>query len=487
MLAGASRASRGLVQGLGPAIPPVLRRMGAPTSSSAKPESIIAAEPLPPYLAKMHDGIFAGDRRSLSRAITLVESTNPVHREQANDLLVAVLSRMHAASESLTQKRSSTSVGARPHISRDLSQGAMPDVYNMYDGIPLSNLAETILKAQKGKPRSRLRIGISGTPGVGKSTFIEAFGMHLIHKYGLAVAVLSIDPSSQVTGGSILGDKTRMPQLSLEDRAYVRPSPSRGTLGGVAQNTAEAVLLCEAAGYDVVLVETVGVGQSEVTVAQTVDMVVLLMGPGGGDELQGIKKGIMEVADLIVVTKADGALLGPAQRTRSDYERGLSFYHAASLTYGWQPLALLCSVAHETEKHMDTIWGHVLQFEHAMMKPAHEYTRNSRSFGHNALTGWTSEESAKVAGKLNILHAKRAMQRRQWMWSQLNEELLGRMRRFARMEGIIAVVEQNLVENLLTPRVAAKKMLDVFIETQNKKMIEEAKMQVEAQLVAQKK
>ena len=360
----------------------------------------------------------------------------------------------------------SSSLGVRAQLSSAVSSGVTGDAVDIYAGVPASELAETILKQQRGRPRSKLRIGISGTPGVGKSTFIEAFGMYLTQKYGIKVSVLSIDPSSQITGGSILGDKMRMQQLSMETTAYVRPSPSRGTLGGVAQNTAEAVQLCEAAGYDVVLVETVGVGQSEVTVAQTVDMVIVLMGPGGGDELQGIKKGIMEVADMIVVTKADGALLGTAQRTRADYERGLSFYHAASLSYGWSPIAVLCSATEGTEAYLDGIWGRVLEFEHAMMKPAHEFTRNSRSFGHDAFTGWTSAESAKVAGKLSILHAKRAMQRRQWMWSQLNDELLGRMRKFAQVEGVITSVEKDLVENRLTSRVAAKLMLDAFIDAQ---------------------
>jgi len=434
---------------------------GAVTLRSAL--QIDAVAPLTPDLTKIRDGIFGGCRRSLSRALTLVESTLPAHRDQANSLLVSVLDKMAALAESI---RGETSVGSRAHVSKSVSTGVVGEHVDIYAHVQPSAMAETLLKAQNGRPRTKLRIGISGTPGVGKSTFIESFGMHLIQKYGLKVAVLSIDPSSHITGGSILGDKTRMQQLSMETTAYIRPSPSRGTLGGVAQNTAEAVLLCEAAGYDVILVETVGVGQSEVTVAQTVDMVVLLMGPGGGDELQGIKKGIMEVADMIVVTKADGPLLGTAQRTRAEYERGLSFYHAASLTYGWSPVATLCSVTEDTGTHMDDIWGRVLQFEHAMMKPAHEYTRNSRAYGQNSLTSWTSEESAQVAGKLSILHAKRAMQRRQWMWSQLNEELLGRMRQFARMEGIISKVEKSLVENRLTPRVAAKHMLDTFLDSQ---------------------
>ncbi|KAI9217651.1 ArgK protein-domain-containing protein, partial [Blastocladiella britannica] len=163
-----------------------------------------------------------------------------------------------------------------------------------------------------------LRLGLSGSPGVGKSTFIETFGMYLVSR-GLRVAVLAVDPSSTRTGGSILGDKTRMPELSRHDDAYVRPSPARGTLGGVARNTVDAILLCEANGYEVVLVETVGVGQSETMVADMVDAMVLLVSPAGGDELQGMKKGIVEVSDLVLVNKADGALASTARATQSEY------------------------------------------------------------------------------------------------------------------------------------------------------------------------
>lgn len=203
-----------------------------------------------------------GDRRALSRAITLAESTRPDHRARAMALLAA-----------------------------------LPD-------------------------RQALRIGLSGTPGVGKSSFIEAFGMMLTGQ-GLRVAVLAVDPSSTRSGGSILGDKTRMERLSRDPRAFIRPSPSSAVLGGVARRTREAIRLCEAAGHDVVLVETVGVGQSEVLVAGMTDLFVLLLAPAGGDELQGVKRGIMEVADLILVNKADGELLAPARRTVADYAGAL--------------------------------------------------------------------------------------------------------------------------------------------------------------------
>lgn len=208
--------------------------------------------------------LMAGDRRALARAITLVESGRDDHRAQALQLM-------------------------------ELVQGA---------------------------GREALRLGLSGTPGVGKSTFIESFGMMLV-KQGLRVAVLAVDPSSARTGGSILGDKTRMELLTREKNAFIRPSPSQTNLGGVARRTREATLLCEAAGYDVVLIETVGVGQSETVVAQMSDLFLLLLAPAGGDELQGVKRGIMEMADLILVNKADGDLKAAAQRTRADYAGAL--------------------------------------------------------------------------------------------------------------------------------------------------------------------
>ncbi len=214
--------------------------------------------------AELAQGVLAADRRALARAITLVESTRPDHRQQAVELI--------------TLARSAN--------------------------------------------RQALRIGLSGTPGVGKSTFIESFGMMLI-KQGLKVAVLAVDPSSARNGGSILGDKTRMEQLTRERNAFIRPSPSQAQMGGVARRSREATALCEAAGYDVVLIETVGVGQSETVVAEICDLFVLLLAPAGGDELQGVKRGIMEMADLILVNKADGDLKPAALRTQADYAGAL--------------------------------------------------------------------------------------------------------------------------------------------------------------------
>ena len=207
-------------------------------------------------VSEIAEKVAAGDRRALARAITLVESARADHRRQALDL------------------------------------------------------ADRL----RGTGRQALRIGLSGTPGVGKSTFIESFGLMLVGQ-GLRVAVLAVDPSSARSGGSILGDKTRMERLSREPLAFIRPSPSQTHLGGVARRTREAVALCEAAGFDVVLIETVGVGQSETVVAELSDLFILLLAPAGGDELQGVKRGIMEMADIILVNKADGDLKSAAMRT----------------------------------------------------------------------------------------------------------------------------------------------------------------------------
>ena len=239
--------------------------------------------------------ILSGDRRALARAITLVESTRAEDRPQAAALL-------------------------------------------------------DLLAKEK---REALRIGLSGTPGVGKSTFIEAFGMHLIDE-GLRVAVLAVDPSSSRTGGSILGDKTRMERLSREPNAFIRPSPSQANLGGVARRTREAVALVEAAGFDVVLIETVGVGQSETMVAGMSDLFVLLIAPAGGDELQGVKRGIMETADMILVNKADGELKTTAIRTCADYAGALRLVRKRPEDPDGFPKAAMVSAAEGNG--LDTAW-----------------------------------------------------------------------------------------------------------------------------------
>lgn len=240
--------------------------------------------------------LIAGERRALARAITLIESTRPDHRDAARRLIAAVYPRMGGA----------------------------------------------------------IRLGLTGTPGVGKSTFIESFGTMLTDR-GLKVAVLAVDPSSARTGGSILGDKTRMERLSRDPNAFIRPSPSRAALGGVARRTREAIILCEAAGYDLVIVETVGVGQSETMVADMSDLFLLLMAPAGGDELQGVKRGIMEIADFIVVNKADGDLKAAATRTAADYAGALRLMRRRPEDPEGVPDALIVSAAEGTG--LDDVWS----------------------------------------------------------------------------------------------------------------------------------
>ena len=245
------------------------------------------------------DGIRAGNRAILARAITLVESTNPEHQKHATDLLQALV----------------------------------------------------------GDAGTAHRIGITGVPGVGKSTTIDQFGINLIDA-GHSVAVLAVDPTSTRTGGSILGDKTRMNRLAVHPKAFVRPSPTSGTLGGVAKKTRETMALVEAAGFDIVIVETVGVGQSEVTVADMVDIFLVLLLPGGGDELQGIKKGIIEIADIIAINKADGDNQRRAERSASEYRAALSLLTPTSTH--WQPPVLAISGLenHGLEQLWDQIRSH---------------------------------------------------------------------------------------------------------------------------------
>lgn len=256
-------------------------------------------------IAELAEGILAGDRGRLARAITLIESNAEHHFQAAQKLLHELL----------------------PH---------------------------------SGKA---IRIGITGVPGAGKSTFIEAFGTFLCN-LGLKVAVLAVDPSSSISGGSILGDKTRMEQLSRNPKAFIRPSPSAGKLGGVHRKTRETITLCEAAGFNVILVETVGVGQSEVLVRDMVDFFMLLVLTGAGDELQGMKKGIMELADAVLVNKADGENKQLAIKTKAEYNRILHFLQPA--TKGWQTRASTCSAIYQ--EGMKDIWKTIQTFEHTTKK-----------------------------------------------------------------------------------------------------------------------
>ena len=305
------------------------------------------------------------DRRALSRAITLIESTRADHRARA----VALLS-------------------------------ALPD-------------------------RQALRIGLSGTPGVGKSTFIEAFG-NLLTEQGLRVAVLAVDPSSARSGGSILGDKTRMETLSRNPLAFIRPSPSSAHLGGVARRTREAIRLCEAAGFDVVLIETVGVGQSETLVAEMCDLFTLLLAPAGGDELQGVKRGIMEMADLILVNKADGELLATARRTVSDYSGALRLLRKRPQDPEGFPKALPVSAV--TGDGLDKAWSEM-----------------------QALIDWRRERG--------LFQANRAAQARHWFLAELRAGLLARLDQ-PQVRQRIKHLGDQVAEGALSPDAAAAQMLD---------------------------
>jgi LAO/AO transport system kinase len=319
-------------------------------------------------VSELAQQVLDGDRRALARAITTVESTRPDHRDEATALLTELL----------------------PHTG-----GA-------------------------------IRIGISGAPGSGKSTFIEAFGLRLIEQ-GHRVAVLAVDPSSTRTGGSILGDKTRMGELTRSDAAFVRPSPAAGTLGGVARRTREAMLLCEAAGFDVVMVETVGVGQSEVAVAGMVDLFAVLVAPGAGDELQGIKRGIIELADVVVVNKNDGDLAPAAKTTATDYGSALRLVR--SKTAAWTPRVVLVSSLEGMG--IDELWS-------------------------------TVEEFRSTLDAADELDRRRAEQAREWMWSEVSESLMDALRHDERVSGLADRLETAVTAGELPPAAAARQILDAF-------------------------
>ena len=309
--------------------------------------------------------ILEGERTALARAITLVESSRADHQAQAQELLTRLL----------------------PHTGR------------------------------------AVRLGLSGAPGVGKSTFIEAFGLMLTAR-GLKVAVLAIDPSSSITGGSILGDKTRMELLARDPKAFIRPSPAGRTLGGVARRTREAMLLTEAAGFDVVLIETVGVGQSETAVADMVDMFVLLLSPGGGDELQGIKRGIMELADLVIVNKADGDMLPAAKRASMEYKAALHLMRPKSAH--WRPDVLLASALKGTG--IDEIWAAISAHRAAL------------------------EAAGEIA-------SHRAAQAQAWMWTEIREGLLTSLKANSEASLLLPRLEADVKAGRTTPTLAAQKVL----------------------------
>ncbi|WP_022850295.1 methylmalonyl Co-A mutase-associated GTPase MeaB [Limisalsivibrio acetivorans] len=318
-------------------------------------------------LGVLADKIIEGSRRSLGKGITLIESRKPEHSKDASALLDLLL----------------------PHTGNSI------------------------------------RVGITGVPGVGKSTFIEAFGKYLT-SIGHRVAVLAVDPSSQITGGSILGDKTRMEELSRDENAFIRPSPAGDTLGGVARRTRETMLLCEAAGYDVIIVETVGVGQSEIAVASMVDFFMLLQLATAGDELQGIKKGVMELADAIVINKAD-IDWQKAELSKQQYLNALHILRPKSRNW----TVPVYPVSSLENRGIEDIWGMLQEFKGVM------------------------EESGEF-------DEKRKSQAVDWMWSLLMDDLKGMFMANKNVQGIFESVQEAVAKGITTPGAASKRLLDAF-------------------------
>ena len=335
----------------------------------ARLKADVVADRVPKTVSEMAANVRSNDRRAVAQAITLVESTHPDHRANAEQLLASLL----------------------------------------------------------GDTGNAIRLGISGPPGVGKSTYIETLGLYLIgsdHK----VAILTIDPTSARSGGSVLGDKTRMERLVKENNVFIRPSPSGGSLGGVARRTREVMLVCEAAGYDIVIVETVGVGQSEIAVRDMVDMFILLTQPASGDELQGIKRGVVEIADLLLVNKADGELLTAAERTRTDYTNALRLLRPVSP--GWTTPVLTCSALHEIG--VDATWSTVEDYR-AMMK------------------------------KNGAFDQRRRNQAVAWMWAEIKDTLNERFRADPVVATKINDLETQVANGTLAPATGAQALLAAFL------------------------
>ncbi|MNQ07826.1 putative GTPase [compost metagenome] len=321
-----------------------------------------------PSAKELIDGILAGNITSLSRAITLVESTNTSHLEKANEVINACL----------------------PHANKSV------------------------------------RIGITGVPGVGKSTFIEAFGKYLTG-LGKKVAVLAVDPSSTISHGSILGDKTRMEELVKDENAYIRPSASGETLGGVARKTRETITLCEACGFDTIIIETVGVGQSETAVHSMVDFFLLLKIAGAGDELQGIKRGIMEMADAIIINKADGDNIKKANLAKVEFNRALHLFPAKKS--GWTPTTATCSAI--THDGIDAVWQTIQKFL--------ELTKSNNHF-----------------------FEKRKEQNQYWMLETINEQLKLDFYNQTEIQKALEVTKKAVQNDEISPFVAAQKLLNLY-------------------------
>jgi LAO/AO transport system kinase len=310
-------------------------------------------------------GVLEQNRRVLAKTITLIESLLPVHQELARTIVECLL----------------------PYTGRVV------------------------------------RLGITGVPGGGKSTFIESLGLSLLQK-GHRVAVLAVDPSSTRSGGSVMADKTRMERLSVEERAFIRPSPSRGTMGGVARKTRETMLVCEAAGFDVIIVETVGVGQSEITVASMVDFFLVLMLAGAGDELQGMKKGILELADAVAINKADGDNVAKAKKARKEYETALHLLNPSSPT--WPPPVLTCSALKMIG--IEEIWETVLEHR----------------------------EKLTATGELELKRKKQAVD---WMWTLVEEGLKEQFYKKPEIKRLLKKITRKVEKGSTTPTAAACELL----------------------------
>ncbi|QLG47290.1 methylmalonyl Co-A mutase-associated GTPase MeaB [Costertonia aggregata] len=321
-----------------------------------------------PTVTELVQGILNGDTAALGRGITLVESTNSSHLENAN----------------------------------------------------------TIIESCLPKSKNSIRIGITGVPGVGKSTFIEAFGKLLTDK-GKKVAVLAVDPSSTISKGSILGDKTRMQELIRNPKAFIRPSPSGKSLGGVARKTRESIILCEAAGYDVILIETVGVGQSETAVHSMVDFFLLLKLAGAGDELQGIKRGVIEMADIIVINKADGENIKQAKIAKTEFERALHLYPPKE--NGWIPKVLTCSALNATGT--DEIW--------------------------EIIDTYIAENK-----KNDYFTIKRNQQNMYWLEQTLDDRLKNQFYQSKKVRSLLDTMTQNVLEHKVSPFRAAEELLKSY-------------------------
>ncbi len=338
--------------------------------SQASLAKVVSSRKVQPNADDLISGILSGDISALSRAITLVESTNVSHLAKANEIINACL----------------------PHANNSI------------------------------------RIGITGVPGVGKSTFIEAFGKHLT-SLGKKVAVLAVDPSSTISHGSILGDKTRMEELVKDKNAYIRPSASGETLGGVARKTRESIILCEAAGFDTIVIETVGVGQSETAVHSMVDFFLLLKISGAGDELQGIKRGIMEMADAIVINKADGDNVAKAKLAKTEFNRALHLFPAKSS--GWTPTVATCSAYEKTG--IDDVWQTITRYLE-LVKSNHYFQE------------------------------KRKEQNQYWMMETINEQLKNNFYHHPEIEKLLEENKKAVQNDEVSPFAAAMLLLEKYFK-----------------------